>query len=80
MLLPGPSEKIFDQSICRTKEQKARLQCLDRAIPKSEMPSGAVAILRGGGDWVGHGSQDFWLSAPGFFLISRSSSFGSHAQ
>jgi len=28
MLLRGPSEKIFDQSICRTKEQKMRLQCL----------------------------------------------------
>jgi len=30
-----------DQSICRTKEQKARLQRLARAMPKSVMPSGA---------------------------------------
>jgi len=35
-----PSEKFFDQSICRTKEQKARLQCLAGAMPKSVMPSG----------------------------------------
>jgi len=28
MLLRGPSEKVFDQSICRTKEQKTRLKCL----------------------------------------------------
>jgi len=39
MLLRGPSEKIFDQSICRTKEQKTRLQCLASAMPKSVMPS-----------------------------------------
>jgi len=28
MLLRVPSEKVLDQSICRTKEQKARLQYL----------------------------------------------------
>jgi len=40
MLLHGPSEKVFDQSICRTKEQKTRLQCLAiSAMPKSVMPS-----------------------------------------
>jgi len=31
----------FDQSICRTKEQKTRLQCLACAMPKSVMPSAA---------------------------------------
>jgi len=41
MLLRGPSEKVFDQSHCRTKEQKARLQCLASSMPKSVMPSGA---------------------------------------
>jgi len=41
MLLRGPSVTDFDQSICRTKEQKARLQCLAIAMPKSVMPSGA---------------------------------------
>jgi len=41
MLLCVPSEEVFDQSICRTKEQKARLQCLVSAIPKSVMPSGS---------------------------------------
>ena len=41
MILRGPSVKVFDQSICRTKEQKARLQCLASAMPKSVMPSGA---------------------------------------
>jgi len=41
MLLRVPSEKVIDLSICRTKEQKARLQCLASAIPKSVMPSGA---------------------------------------
>jgi len=41
MLLRDPSEKVFDQSICRTKEQKTRLQCLASAMPKSVMPSGA---------------------------------------
>jgi len=40
MLLRVPSE-LFDQSICRTKEQKARLQCLAGAMAKSVMPSGA---------------------------------------
>jgi len=39
MLLRGPSEKVFDQSICRTKEQKTRLQYLARAMPKFVMPS-----------------------------------------
>ena len=39
MLLRGPSEKVFEQSICRTKEQKIRLQCLASAMPKSVMPS-----------------------------------------
>jgi len=37
--LRGPSEKVFDQSICRTKEQKTRLQCLASAMQKSVMPS-----------------------------------------
>jgi len=41
MLLRGPSEKVSDQSICRTKEQKARLQCLASAMPKSVLPSAA---------------------------------------
>jgi len=41
MLLLGPSEMVFDQSICRTKEQKMRLQCLACAMPKSAMPSAA---------------------------------------
>jgi len=41
MLLRVPSEKVFDQSICRTKEQKARLQCLASAMPEFVMPSGA---------------------------------------
>jgi len=41
MLLRVPSENVFDQSICRTKEHKARLQCLASAMPKSAMPSGA---------------------------------------
>jgi len=40
MSLRVPSEKVSDQSICRTKEQKARLQCLASAMPKSAMPSG----------------------------------------
>jgi len=39
MLLRGPSEKVFDQSICRTNEQKTRLQDLASAMPKSVMPS-----------------------------------------
>jgi len=39
MLLHGPSEQVFDQSICRTKEQRTRLQCLASAMPKSVMPS-----------------------------------------
>jgi len=39
MLLCVPSEKVFEQLICRTKEQKARLQCLAYAMPKSVMPS-----------------------------------------
>jgi len=39
MLLRGPPEKVCDQSICRTKEQKIRLQCLASAMPKSAMPS-----------------------------------------
>ena len=39
MLLHVPSEKFFDQSICTTKEQKTRLQCLASAMPKSVMPS-----------------------------------------
>jgi len=41
MLLRGPSEKFFDQSLCKTKEQKARLPCLACAMLKSVMPSGA---------------------------------------
>jgi len=42
MLLCGLSEKFFfDQLICRTIEQKARLQCLASAMPKSVMPSAA---------------------------------------
>jgi len=39
MLLRGRSEKVFGQSICRMKEQKARLQYLASAIAKSVMPS-----------------------------------------
>jgi len=39
MSLRPPSEKVFDQSICGTKEQKTRLQCLANAMPKSVMPS-----------------------------------------
>jgi len=42
MLLRVPSEKVFDQSICRTKEQKAALQCLANAMRKSVMPSSAA--------------------------------------
>ena len=41
MLLCVPSEKVFDQSNCGTKEQNTRLQCLASAMPKSVMPSGA---------------------------------------
>jgi len=41
MLLLGPSEKVFDQTICGTKEQKTRLQCLACAMRKSVMPSAA---------------------------------------
>jgi len=41
MLLRGPSGRVFDQSIWRTKEQKTRLQCLACAMPKSVMPSAA---------------------------------------
>jgi len=41
MLLRGPSEKVFDPSICRTKEQKTRWQCLAGAMPKSVMSSAA---------------------------------------
>jgi len=40
-LLRVPSEKVFDQSVCKTKEQKARLQRLASAMPKSVMLSGA---------------------------------------
>jgi len=39
--LRGPLEKAFHQSICRTKEQQTRLQCLGSAMPKSVMPSAA---------------------------------------
>jgi len=39
MSLRGPSEKVFDQSICGKKEQKTRLQCLASAMLKSVMPS-----------------------------------------
>jgi len=41
MLLRGTAEKVFDQSICRTKEQKTRLKCSASAMPKSVMPSAA---------------------------------------
>jgi len=41
MLLRGPSENVFDQPICGTKEKKTRLQCLASAMPKSVMPSTA---------------------------------------
>jgi len=41
ILLRGPSRKFFYQSICRTKEQKTKLQCLVSAIPQSVMPSTA---------------------------------------
>jgi len=33
--------KGFNQSICRTKEQKTRLQCLASVMPKFVMPSRA---------------------------------------
>jgi len=36
----GSVRKGFHQSICRTKEQKTRLQCLAIAMPKFAMPSG----------------------------------------
>jgi len=39
--LRAPLEKVFDQSMCRTKEQKANLQCSASAMLKSLMPSGA---------------------------------------
>jgi len=39
--LRGPSDKVFDQSICRTKEQKMSLQCLASEMLKSVMPSAA---------------------------------------
>jgi len=35
------TERGFNQSICRTKEQETRLQCLSSAMPKSVMPSAA---------------------------------------
>jgi len=41
MLLRSPPGKSFNQSICRTKEQKTWLQCLASAVPKFAMPSGA---------------------------------------
>jgi len=41
MLLRSLSEKVFDQSICRTKELKTRLQCLASGMPKFVMPSAA---------------------------------------
>jgi len=44
MLLRGPSEKVFDQSICKAKEQKARSQSLASTMPKYVMPSGAQNI------------------------------------
>jgi len=47
MLLCSPSEKVFDQLICRTKEQKTRLQCLASGMPKIVMPSASkdLAVL-----------------------------------
>jgi len=49
MLLRGPSEKVFDQSICRTKEQKTRLLYLASTMPKSVMLSAAkMSTFRGG--------------------------------
>jgi len=39
--LLGPSETVFHQSICRTKEQKTKLQCLASEMPKSVIPSAA---------------------------------------
>jgi len=41
MQLRGPSQKVFDQSVFRTKEQKTRLQCLASEMPKSVMSSAA---------------------------------------
>jgi len=35
MLLRVPPENVFDPSICRMKERKARLQCLASAMTKS---------------------------------------------
>jgi len=40
LFLRVPSENIYDLPICRTQEQKAKLQCLASVMPKSEMPSG----------------------------------------
>ena len=42
MLLRGPSEMVFNQSIRKTKEQKTRFQCLAAKMPKSVMLSGAM--------------------------------------
>ena len=36
------ARKRFNESIRRTKVQKARLQCLASEIPKSVMPSGVI--------------------------------------
>jgi len=41
MLLRGTSEKVFDQLVCRTKQQKTRLKRLASAMLKSVMPSPA---------------------------------------
>ena len=38
-VIPCSIRKGFNQSICRRKEQKASLQCLASAMPKSVMPS-----------------------------------------
>jgi len=40
-VIAWPVRKGFNQSICRTKEQETRLQCLASAMPKSVMPSAA---------------------------------------
>jgi len=45
MLLRGPLEKVFDQSLCRTKEQKTRLQCLAWAMPESVMSTAAKSVF-----------------------------------
>jgi len=55
MLLRVPSEMVFDQSICRTKEQKTRLQVLAKAMTKSVMLSADR-----NGSFSGEKAQESW--------------------